>query len=148
MSNYESDPAGLGIGKRYGPLAVGGVSGELPNVGVDKELVFELAAGEVFAGGGATMTLPLPAGYLVDAIYLEVEEAFAASSTADLSIGGGAGMTTDFVLSAAVAIESYSLTGLTNVTGTSATTIELTVNANGVASATGKARAVVKYKSV
>ena len=145
MSTYESDPAGIGVGKRYGPLAVGGVAGELPNTGSQKELVFELAADEIFASG---LTLNLPANYLIEALYLEVEEAFAASSTADLSVGGGAGLTTDFVLSTAAAVTSIALTGLGNQTGTSAANIVLTPNANAIASGTGKARVIVQYKSV
>jgi len=146
MSTYESDPAGIGVGKRYGPLAVGGVAGELPNTGTQKELVFELAADEMVTG--APMTLPLPANYLVEALYLEVEEAFAASSVADLSIDGGAGLTTDFVLSTAAAIASVATTGLANLTGTSAVNIVLTPDANAIASGTGKARVIVQYKSV
>ena len=63
MSTYESNPAGIGVGKRYGPLTVGGVAGELPNTGSQKELVWELAAGEMVTG--VPMTLKLPANYLI-----------------------------------------------------------------------------------
>lgn len=146
MSNYEADPAGIGVGKRYGPLVVGGVAGELPNTGSQKELVYELAADEMVTG--APMTLNLPANYLVESLYIEVEEAFAASSTADLSIGGGAGLTTDFDLATAGALLSVVTTGLANLSGTSATTVVLTPNANAIASGTGKARVIVQYKSV
>lgn len=146
MSTYESDPAGLGVGKRYGPLAVGGVGGELPNTGTQKELVFELTAGEVFASG---ITLPLPAGYLVESLYLEVEEAFAATTEADLIIDGGTGLTTGkFDLAVAAATASVALGTLTNLSGTSAVNAVLTVDAAGIASATGNARVVVQYKSV
>lgn len=145
MSTFESDPAGIGVGKRYGPLFVSGVAGELPNTGSQKELVFELAAEEIFSSG---LTLPLPANYLVEALYIEVEEAFAASSTADLSIDGGAGLTTDFDLATAGALLSVVTTGLANLSGTSAVNIVLTPNANAIASATGKARIIVQYKSV
>lgn len=149
MSTYESDPANLGISKRYGPLRVGGVGGELPNTGTQKELVFELTAGEVFATG---ITLPLPAGYLVESLYLEVEEAFASSSTANIAIGGGDPLDTAFNLAAASAVTSVVLTGLTNQSGTSAVDIVLTPNANAIATASAvinpHARVVVQYKSV
>ena len=145
MSTYESDPAGIGVGKRYGPLAVGGVAGELPNTGSQKELVFELAADEIFASG---LTLDLPANYLIEALYLEVEEAFAASSVADIVVSGGTGLTTDFVLSTAAALASVVTTGMNKLSGTAATTITLTPNANAIASGTGKARVIVQYKSV
>ena len=147
MSTYEADPANLGISKRYGPLRVGGVGGELPNTGTQKELVFELTAGEVFATG---ITLPLPAGYLVEALYVEVETAFAASSTATLVIDGGTAET--IVLSTAQGITADAISTMTNLTGTSAVDIVLTANANAIATATAvinpHARVVVQYKSV
>ena len=149
MSTYEADPAGLGISKRYGPLRVGGVGGELPSTGTQKELVFELTAGEIFTTG---ITLNLPANYLIEALYLEVETAFAASSTADIVVSGGAGLTTDFVLSSAAPLVSVVLTGMTLQSGTAATTITLTANANAIATAVADfnphARVVVQYKSV
>lgn len=147
MSTYESDPANLGISKRYGPLRVGGVGGELPNTGTQKELVFELTAGEIFAAG---ITLPLPAGYLVEALYVEVETAFAASSTAALSIDGGTAEV--IVLSTAQGITSDAIGTMTNLSGTSAVNIVLTPNSNAIATAVADvnptARVVVQYKSV
>lgn len=146
MSTYESDPAGLGVGKRYGPLAVGGVAGELPSSGSQKELVFELAAGEIFASG---LTLDLPANYLIEALYLEVETAFdSGTPDADIVVSGGAGLTTDFVLGSAAAMASVALTGMTLLSGTAATTITLTPDADAIASVTGAARVIVQYKSV
>jgi len=147
MSTYESDPANLGISKRYGPLRVGGVGGELPNTGTQKELVFELTAGEIFAAG---ITLPLPAGYLVEALYVEVETAFAASSTAALSIDGGTAEV--IVLSTAQGITSDAIGTMVNLSGTSAVNIVLTPNSNAIATAVADvnptARVVVQYKSV
>lgn len=146
MSNYESDPASLGVGKRYGPLNVGGLSGVFRGEGSQREIVWELTAQEVV--NGKPFTVPLPANYLVEALYLEVEEAFAATSSADLSIDGGAGLTTDLDLATAGALESVSLAGLANLSGTSAVDIVLTANAAAIASTTGNARVVVQYKAV
>lgn len=145
MSTYESDPAGLGVGKRYGPLAVGGLGGELPNAGIQKELVFEFTAGEVFASG---ITLPLPAGYVVEDTYLEVGTAFAATSTFNISIDGGGGLTTAVPLHTLAAPISKGVTGLANPSGQAAVNIVATVDAAGIASAVGYARFVVRYKSL
>ena len=146
MSNYEQNTSGIGVGKRYGERFVGGVTGETVNVGPEKEVTFELKAGEPLSG--VPMTNRLPANYRVVSIEEVVLEAFAATSTYDLSIGGGAGMTVDGVLSAAHAIADKATTGLTNLSSTTSEDIVLTVNAAGIASATGRAKIVVKYKSV
>lgn len=146
MSKYESNPAGLGVGKRYGALSVGGVAGTFRGEGSQREIVWELVAGEIV--NGVPFTVPLPANYLVQAIYLEVETAFAASSTANLSINGGAALTTPIPLSSQSALVSVALTGLANLSGTSAVNIVLTGNANAIASTTGNARIVVQYKAI
>src|SRR5690606_4329442 len=97
---YEADPAGLGIGHRYGPRNLGGVAGVYRGDGAEREYIWELMAGEVDAT--PALTLVLPANYLVESVYDEVEEAFAVGSTAILSIGGGAGLTAAVSLATAV----------------------------------------------
>lgn len=146
MSNYVANPAGLGVGKRYGALKVGGVSGVYRGEGSQQEIVFELTAGEIV--NGAPFTVPLPANYLVQAIFLEVETAFAASSTANIAINGGVALTTPIPLSAQSALVSVALTGLTNLSGTAAVNLVLTGNANAIASTTGNARILVQYKAI
>lgn len=146
MSTYESDPAGLGTGKRYGKLNVGGVAGTYRGEGSQSEIIYELAAGEMV--NGAPFTVPLPANYLVEAVYLEVEEAFAATSGANFSIDGGDALTTELPLSSAIALTSVALTGLTKLSGTAACNIVLTADAASIASTTGKARVVIQYKAV
>jgi hypothetical protein len=142
---YENT-AGIGVGKYYGPRKVGGVTGSYVHNDSMREVVFELAAGAPMTG--VPMTHPLPANYLVEGLYIEVEEAFAASSTADLSIGGGAGLTTDFDLATAGALLAVVTTGLAQLSGTAAVNVVLTANANAIASATGKARVIIKYRAV
>lgn len=146
MSTYESDPAGLGTGKRYGKLNVGGVAGTYRGEGSQREIIYELAAGEIV--NGAPFTIPVPANYLVEAVYLEVEEAFAATSGANFSIDGGDPLTTELPLSSAIALTSVALTGLTKLSGVAAGNIVLTGDAASIASATGKARVVIQYKAV
>lgn len=146
MSTYAANPAGLGVGKRYGPLNVGGIGGEMKSLGANREIVFELRAGETQAGLG--YTLPLPANFRVEAIYVEVETAFAASSTCNVAIGGGAALTTPVALSSASAITTVALTGLANTSSTTAMNIVFTANANAIASTTGSARLYVQYKAI
>lgn len=146
MSNYEANPAGLGIGQRYGAREVGGTSGTFGFEGSQREAVYELEAGEPLTG--VPMTVDLPANYVVETIYFEVEEAFAATSTANLSINGGAGLTAAIALSTAGPLTSKAITGLGNLSGTAAVKMVLTGNAAAIASSTGRARVVVRFKAV
>lgn len=146
MSTYATNPAGLGVGKRYGPLNVGGIGGEFNSFGANREIVFEIRAGETAAGLG--YTLMLPANYRVETIYLEVETAFAASSTANISIGGGAALTTPIPLSSTSAITTVALTGLANTSSLTAQNIVFSANANAIASTTGSARVYVQFKAI
>jgi len=147
MSNYESNPAGLGVGQRYGPRTVGGVNGSFVQNDSQRQVVFDLQAGEPLTG--TPMTAPLPANYLVEKIYLEVETAFAATSGANVSIGGGAALTTELPLATAIAMTDIgTLTGLGNLSGLTAVNIVLTGDAASIASAAGKARVIVQYKAV
>ncbi len=146
MSSYSSNPAGLGVGKRYGPLGKGGIAGHYKGEGSNREIVYELTAGEVV--NGTPFTVPLPANYLVLAIFLEVEVAFAASSTANIAIGGGAALTTPLNLAVAAPLAAVVLTGLANLSSASALNLVLTGNANAIASTTGNARIVIQYKAI
>ena len=143
---YESNPAGLGVGKRYGPRKLGGVVGTYEYDGSLREVIFDLATGSPMSG--TPFTIGLPAHYLIVDLAIEVETAFAASSTADLSIGGGAGLTTDFDLATAGALLTVVTTGLAQLSGTAAVNMVLTANATAIASTTGKARIVVRYRAV
>lgn len=138
--------SGEAIGKTYGPRKVGGSKGVVKTEGMFNEVVYEVTAGMA----DRDYTKQLPPFYLVDQITLEVEEAFAASSTADVTIDGGAGLTTDLDL-ATKAVSNVALTGLANTAGDDSKTafdMVLTPNANAIASATGKARVVVRYRRV
>lgn len=146
MSTYESNPAGLGVGQRYGARTVGGVNGSFVHNDSQRQVVYDLSAKEPMVG--VPMTAGLDGGYLVESIYVEVEAAFAASSTANLSINGGAGLSTAISLSSATPLASRVLTGLANLSGVNDVNIVLTGNAAAIASSTGKARVVVQYKAV
>ena len=133
-----------GVYTNYGARPLGGSAGVQKTEGGSNEITFELMAGELLNSGYA---VPVPANYLVDSILLEVETVFAASSTADLSIGGGSGLTTKLPLTVA-GLSSKVTTGLGNLSGTAASSVTITANANAVASAAGKAKVVVGYKAI
>jgi hypothetical protein len=146
MSSYASNPAGLGVGKRYGPLLAGGVAGLYRGEGSEREVVVEIAAGETPVG--APLTIAVPDNYLVDALWVEVETAFAASSTINLAIKGGTALTTPIALSSAAPLAVVALTGLTNLSSATGGNIVFTPNANAIASTTGKARILLRYRAV
>ena len=134
-----------GVYTNYGTRPVGGLSGRQKTSGAEEEAIFEVFAGDLVE---ANYPITLPKHYLVEQIYVEVEEVFAASSTADLSIDGGAALSTKIPLTT-LGVASSPITGLANVKGVGAEKdIVITVNANGIASATGKARVMVKYKNM
>ena len=139
--SYQANPAGLGVGKTYGPRGLGAVEGQVKTSGMRKQVVFQVSAdtsSEVY------ISKVIQDGYLVDKIILDVEDAFASSSTANLSIDGGDGLTTAFNLASA-GISAPALTGLTKTAGSGPVDIILTLNANAKASAAGKAKIVVEY---
>lgn len=134
-----------GVYTNYGTREVGGVTGVQKTSGTENEVIFELIAGDTM---GDNYPFTLPPFYLVEQIYVEVEEAFASSSTADLSINGGTALTTKIPLTT-LGVASSPITGLANVKGgATAVNLVITPNANALASATGKARVLVKYKKM
>tara|TARA_R110000851_G_scaffold194516_1_gene345355 strand:- start:336 stop:767 length:432 start_codon:yes stop_codon:yes gene_type:complete len=134
-----------GVYSNYGVREVGGASGRQKTSGSDEEAIFEVFAGDLIE---ANYPIKLPKFYLVESIYVEVEEVFAASSTADLKVDGGAGLTTKIPLTT-LGVATAAIAGLANVKGVGAEKdLTITINANGIASATGKARVLVKYKNM
>lgn len=142
---YVTNPAGIGVGKRYGPRRVGGLTGVHRGDGINREIVIELKAGEL-ANNAFPFTKVLQENYLVDAIYVEVEEAFATGSTVNLSIEGGDPLTTAISLATAVPVTSVALTGLENTSATAEALLRAVFSAQALASGTGKARVLVNYK--
>lgn len=142
---YVTNPAGIGVGKRYGPRGVGGLTGVHRGDGINREIVIEMMAGEL-ANNAFPFTKVLQENYLVDAIYVEVEEAFATGSTVNLTIEGGAALTTPISLATAAPVTSVALTGLANTSATAEALLRAVFSAQALASGTGKARVLVNYK--
>jgi hypothetical protein len=86
MSNYESDPAGLGVGKRYGPLGLGGVQGAHKTYGAYSEAIFEISFEELTAS--AAQVVKLPAYAEVVEVTAEVKEVFGTGDTLDVTLDG------------------------------------------------------------
>jgi hypothetical protein len=148
MSNYESDPAGLGVGKRYGTLDLGGMSGKVGTYGNDEEAIFEISAEE----SAVPLSIKLPSEALVTGAYLEVEEVFAATSGVTFQIGsGGTPITTEGNLTV-LGLSTLATTGLspddTNGVGALGEDLIATLDAAALASATGFARLRVDYTRI
>jgi hypothetical protein len=139
--SYEADPAGLGVGKSYGPREVGGIDGEVALKDMEGYKSFQVTAGT----SDDTYETTILQNYLVKSIVLNVKEAYAASSTADFSIDGGAGLTTDLDLATEGVTEITDLTGLANTSGSGPVDLALTLDANAKGSATGDVEITVKY---
>jgi hypothetical protein len=145
MSNYESNPAGLGIGKRYGGRYIGGATGVLKTDGSDVDITVILGHDEL----NGPLNYKLPAFCEIVGAFVSVEEAFADTSIVAFKVGsGGTPMTTPVDL-ATEGILEVNLTGLAP-TKTGATSEDLVVAPNGaaLASTVGKAKLVIKARRV
>lgn len=142
--SYESDPAGLGVGKNYGTRGLGGVDGSVRTSGRENELVFEFSAETV----DDTYISKILQDYLVTELTLYVSEAFGTGATADLSIDGGAGLTTVLDLNT-TGVSKPATTGLGNLSGTGPVDVALDLSdAETQAATAGKASLVVTYERI
>lgn len=142
--SYESNPSGIGVGKSFGERGLGGVDGSVKTAGKEAQIVFDFTA----ATKTDAYSAPILAGYIVTGLTLSVEEAFGSGATADLSIDGGAGLTTDLDLNT-VGVSKPALTGLANTSGTGPVDVVLDLSDAQVQSATaGKATVVVTYERI
>lgn len=83
---YESDPAGLGVGKRYGPLHLGGSNGKKGTGGSDDEAVFFVTTEELTADDAQAISVP-PYSEVVS-VWYKVDDAFGTGDTFDIDLGG------------------------------------------------------------
>ena len=83
---YESNPAGLGVGKRYGPLHLGGVQGAHKTYGNVSEAVFEISFEELSAS--AAQVIKVPPYAQVTEVTAEVKEVFGTGDTLDVTLAG------------------------------------------------------------
>lgn len=86
--SYESDPAGLGVGKRYGPLGLGGSNGKKNTGGSDDEVVFFVTTEELTADDAQVISVP-PYSEVVS-VWYKVDDAFGTGDTFAVTLGGNA----------------------------------------------------------
>lgn len=141
---YEADYAGFGVGKTWGVKAIGGVAGSVRTAGKEAQLTFEFQHDTV----DQPYSVPILQDYLITELTLYVEEAFGAGATADISVDGGAGLTTDLDLNT-VGVSKPALTGLANTSGTGPATVTLDLSDTETqAASTGRATLVVTYERI
>lgn len=141
---YESDYAGIGVGKTWGVKSIGGVNGQTKTFGKELEATFEFEAGSV----DQPYEYSILQDYLITGLTLYVEEAFGSGATADISVDGGAGLTTDLDLNT-TGVSKPALTGLANLSGTGPAVIELDLSdAQTQAATSGRATLVVTYERI
>lgn len=142
MSNFESDPAGLGVSKRYGPLDTGGNMGVTTAESGEGRIVFEVGAQEL--GASAAYAFTIPEGYArITDVFVETEEAFESASGVDVLVD------TVTILTAGIVVTDVGLvTGVLAVDNLAfASTSELTLDVSGVtAGKEGFCKVVVEFQ--
>ncbi len=83
---YESNPGGLGVGKRYGPLNLGGSNGKKSTSGSTDEVIFFITTEELSAD--AAQSIEVPPYSEVTSIWVKVDDAFGAGDTFLINLGG------------------------------------------------------------
>jgi hypothetical protein len=145
------------VRNQFGPRDVGGTVGVLKVEGMEEELVIDFD-GELFNTGlvGAK-DFVLPAGAVIKAVYVDVEDAFAISGTTPTLLVGteGSEVTNGFVVSKAILEATGSANLTSTLTGTwdnevplaANTTIGFVLGGTGTPALTnaGKARITVQF---
>lgn len=142
--SFEIDYAGIGVGKTFGVKGLGGVDGQVRTAGKEAQATFEFTSDTV----GDVYASKVLNDYVITGLLLNVEEAFGSGATADISVDGGAGLTTDLDLNT-TGVSRPALTGLGNTSGTGPVDIVLDLSDSETQAATaGKATLVVTYERI
>lgn len=144
------------VNSHYGNRDTGGTVGVLPSVGANEQLVVNLD-GKLFADvGNVLVTQTIPAGAIIKAVYMDVEEAFAVGGTsAGVDIGtDGSEATNGFSVTEAQLEATASVNLTSALSGTWDAEAPLAADTDvGFAlfgttptlSETGKARFIIEY---
>lgn len=147
MSTYESDPAGLGVGKRFGPLFLGGVAGVSNGDSGQFVHVAEVTAEELSANSSISFKIP-EGNALITGVWVEVDEAFpTANDHVDVLYNGSTVLDADIDVDATGVFEGVTtIIGSTAVTSANAITIDVT----GIAGtpAAGSCKVITEFKRV
>lgn len=135
-----------GVLKRFGPLGLGGEAGAIRSNDSEVSCVFEIKAGEGAASNTNSITIPVYSRVIK--CYMVVSEVYATSSTIDVQLGGNS------ILSGGTALDLTALGNTDNalhataaniLTAGSTEALKVVLNANALASTTGKGKIVVVY---
>ena len=147
MSSYETNPAGLGVGKRYGPLHLGGKQGGKKGYGSENEAVFEISFEELAAS--AAQAIKIPAYSKITNITVTVDEVFGTGDTFAINMDGNP------ITEAAVPVSALGITNPALQSTTAANLVNDTTSAvdlvldtaliDAGTPETGSAKIVVEY---
>ena len=146
---YSSDPAGLGVGKRYGPLHLGGVQGKMKTYGNEGVAVFEISFEELSASAAQNVYLPPYAQ--VTEVTAEVKEVFGTGDTLDVKLAGTTVLGVTKIDCATLGPQTQALTGTTADLQVGATAEALTIDTTLVDAGTpetGFIKVAVKYRNL
>ena len=135
---WQSNPAGLGVGKNYGTFNVGGSKGRNSTLGATQELVFEVTA-EEYTRDYVGKLLPQ---WLIEEVIVEVREAFNGSATLALDLNGGS---TDLALSPLTVGKFKPALADTDFEDATSNAVGTVTVVKGGTPTTGHARIVVRY---
>ena len=146
--SYETDPAGLGVSKRYGPYVLGGYGGVMDHDGAYREVIFEGSFNSL--ARVADQAVSIPAYSRIVEVLVEVEEVFGTGDTMSIELNGT--MVTGAVVSVATAgilKPALSSTDADLTTGSAAEDLMVDVALIDAGTpATGKFKVVVRYATV
>lgn len=141
---YVADPAGLGVGKTYGPQKLGGNAGVTGGANDDIQLVAQIRGDNL--SENARIDIQIPDGYaLITGVQAAITEAFTALDVIDVFYGGSTVMDGNIAADTVGVVEGdLTIIGHTVVEpGTS-----ITVDVSGLTAGAGDARVSVDLKRV
>lgn len=154
---FESN-TGLGVNNHYGPRELGGSAGVVGTQGREVELSIDLNEPVVSNGGPELVDFTIPAGALIEKVYLEVTEAFdLGGTTPAIEVGTDTSEETNGVTITEAQAEA---TGYTDITAALAGTwasplaadtvvgVALSGTTPTIVADTGAAKVLIKYTMI
>ncbi len=147
---YVTDPAGLGVGKRYGPLKLGGVQGSKKGYGSDNEAVFEITFDELDASNA--QDIKIPAYSKISDVTVTVKEVFGTGDVLNIEMAG------EVITEAAVAMTALGIlkpalqsTDVTHLVNNTTSAVDLLLDVSAIDAGTpetGECKVVVTYEKI
>lgn len=147
---YETDPAGLGVGKRYGPLHLGGMQGAKRTFGSDNEATFEITFEELAAS--AAQDIKIPPYSKINGVTVTVSEVFGTGDVLNIEMAG------EVITEAAVSVAALGIltpalqsTDVTHLVNNTTSPVDLLLDVSAIDAGTpltGEAKIVVTYEKL